>query len=152
MNKVLRLSIFCSTMIAILLLSIVIVKADGVWYDTTIMISHNFTLNGQDRDYSYDNYRLDIIPSFLEEGVIGSGKVNLTIKLIRPLYRLGIRYGTETKYEGITTFDVSNLGITNSTYAGNAGKGKRYFYFSTYGNAGAGYGSLQGTAKIYNYS
>lgn len=152
MNKILNFSVFFSSILIVLFTSLIAVKADGQWFNSTIALSHNSTLTGTERDYSYNNYRLDINPSLLEDSVACPGKVQLTIKLIRPLYRLGIKYSTELKYEGITEFAIDEIGQITSIYPGNAGAGKRYFYFSTYGSAGAGYGSIHGIANIYNYS
>ncbi|MBQ7105143.1 MAG: hypothetical protein IJN90_04730 [Bacilli bacterium] len=152
MNKLLKRSITFAVAFILMLTAGVVVKADGRWYDSTIYISHNSTLIGKERTYDYDYYRLDITPSTLLEGDLSPGQVRLYVELIRPLYRLGIKYGTQTKYSGTTTFNVSSVGTLKKIYAGNCGDGKRYFGFSTYGHDGAGYGSLSGEADIYNYT
>lgn len=152
MNKVLKNSIAFSILSIAMLMGFVSVKADGQWFNSSISISDNSTLTGQERTYSYDNYRLDIIPTALGEGPRSPGEVRIYIELIRPLYRLGIKYGTQVKYSGTTIFNVNSVGVTKSIYAGNCADGKRYFYFSTEGSWGAGYGSLSGAANIYNYS
>lgn len=153
MNKILKGSIAVAIIAVIMLSSFLVVKADGQWYNSTISISTNSTLTGKERSYSYDYYRLDITPTKLIEGDINPGYVRLVSKVIRPLYRLGIKYGTEEKASKTTNFNVSTaLNKKTSISYGNCGDGKRYLTFSTVGSWGAGYGGLTGTADIYNYS
>lgn len=153
MGKVLKRSVLCSVAVVCIMLSSIAVKADGKWFNSYIELPDNSTLNGIERSYDYGNYRLDLIPTTLEQGPRCPGQVKVYIELIRPLYRLGVKYGTQVKYSGTSTFNVStDIRKTKSIYTGNAGDGKRYFYFSTYGQSGAGYGGIYGVANIYNYS
>lgn len=149
MNKILKRSIAFAMMFAVLLSITTVAFA----YDSTMSISDNSTLVGKEVTYSKDNYRLDITPNKMVEGPRSPGQVKLYTEFIRPLYRLGIKYGQQTKYSGTITFNVSSdLNKKKSTSMGNCGDGKRYLYFSTVGAWGAGYGSLSGAVTVYNYS
>ena len=151
-KKLLKITMTLSIMAVVMLVGVVAVKADGQWFNTSISISDNSQFSGSERTYSYSKYRLDVKPNYLDAGPRSPGYVQLTIKLIRPLYRLGIQYGTETKYTGTTSFNVNTaLNVKKQISLGNCADGKRYFHFSTVGWAGGGYGALRGPAEIYNF-
>lgn len=152
MRKILKVGTTVAIALVITLTSAIAVHAAGNNYPSSISISDNSQFSGKERKYSYNNYRLDITPTSMTEGPLCPGEVQLGIKLIRPLYRLTIKYGTETKYSGTTIFKATDRNKKKSIYSGNCGDGKRYYHFSTAGEWGAGYGALSGNANIYNYS
>ncbi len=148
MNKVVKVSVMFVIVLGVYLSITTAVFA----YESTIYISDNSTLKGKEVTYSQSKYMLDIKPKLMEEGPRSPGEVQLYTEFIRPLYRLGIKYGTQTKYSGTIIFDVvKDLNKFKSTSMGNCGDGKRYLYFSTLGSWGAGYGKLSGDVVVYNY-
>lgn len=151
MNKIFKVGITFSLAFMIMLSGIAIVKADGQWYNSTISISNHSSLIGKERKYAYDYYRTDITPNYMETGAYSIYEVILNTKLIRPLYRLGIQYGSETKFEEDISFNPNATGVKRSIYMGNCGDGKRYLAFNTAKGA-AGTGAMQGLVDIYNYS
>lgn len=149
MNKVLKISLRVTFAFVLLLLTSVIVYAKN--YTSTMYISDNSTLRGQDRDYSYKKYRLDITPTAMEEGPRSPGQVILDTTLVEPHYFLGIYIsGTDLAQRNITFNVNTGLNVKKQTSFGNCGSGKRYFNFSTWGSWGAGYGSLSGNVLIAN--
>lgn len=151
MNKIFKLSVTFSLAFVIMLSGIAIVKADGRWYNSSISISNHSSLLGKERTYEFDNYRTDITPNSMETGVYSIYEVILNTRLVRPLYRLGIHYGNETKFDEDISFDPNATGIKKIIHMGNCGNGKRYLAFSTAKGA-KGTGSMQGLVDIYNYS
>lgn len=132
------------------LLSISVVYASGEWFDSSISLSHNSTLVGKERTYDYDNHRITITPTRLEYGYVYTDRVHLLIELKRPLYRLGIRYGTQTKYSGYTNYYT--VGTAKTTNTGAAGSGKRYYEFSTWTSQNqGGHGLIHGSVKMESY-
>lgn len=136
--------------VLVTLLSISIVYASGVWIDSTISLSRNSTLDGKERTYDYNYYKITITPTKLEYGYVYTDRVHLLIELKRPLYRLGIKYGTQTKYSGYTNYYT--VGTAKTTNIGSAGNGKRYYEFSTWTSQNqGGHGSITGTVRMENY-
>ena len=151
MNKILKRSIFLSLMLMLILIGNIVVKADGNWINTSISISDNSTIKRKIRTYNYSNYQIDITPTKLEAGMLLSGKVRVILEMRRPTYTLGIETGHQTKYAHYVEFDEKKgIGTTQTKKAG-CGKGKLYFYFSTLGKNGAGWGSMDADAVIKNY-
>ncbi len=151
MNKILKVGVTFSLAFVIMLSGVAIVKADGQWYNSSISISNHSSLFGKERKYAYDYYRADITPNHMETGAYSRYEVILNTRLIRPLYRLGIHYGDQTKFDQDIYFDPTATGVKKIVYMGNCGDGKRYLAFSTAKGA-AGTGSMQGLVDIYNYS
>lgn len=151
MKNLLKIGISFSLVFMFMASGIAVVRADGQWFNSTISISTHSSLIGKERQYSYDYYRTDITPNNLETGSANPSVMKLNMRLIRPLYRLGIHYGDETKYDSDISFSPSAVGVTRSVYLGNCGDGKRYFAFST-AEGYAGTGSISGQFDIYNYS
>lgn len=154
MKRTFNRTVKISIIVALFLLTNTFVYAAmcGIEIASTIYISDNSEFSGTERTYDYDNYRLDITPTSMTEGPKSPGEVRLYTELIRPLYRLGIKYGEETKYSGTIIFNTSTgLNVKKKTNLGNCGDGKRYFHFSTKGSWGAGYGALSGNVIIVNY-
>ncbi len=147
MSKVTGIALF----IIMFMIACISVYASGNYIDSTISISHNSTLTGKINDYSYNNHKISITPSKLEYGIKKgyTDKTRLDITLKRPLYRLGIRYGTETKFTGYQDYYIENIEVT--TLCGNAGKGKRYYTFSTWTGNNQGTGSLAGKVRMESY-
>ena len=151
MNKVLKISLRVSFVFVLLLLTCVVVYAKD--YKSTIAIGDNSTLRGKDRDFSYKKYRIDITPKSMMEGPRSPGQVILDTTLVEPHYFLGIYIsGTDLAEKNITFNVNTGLNVKKQTSFGNCGSGTRYFYFSTWGSWGAGYGALSGDVVIANYN
>ncbi len=152
MKKFLKTSVAFSLVMITILSGMTIVKADGQWYNTTMSISHHSTLTGKERQYSFDYYRTELTPTWMEGSSYNSSNVHLLVQLVRPLYRLGIHYSDETKYSNYENFAVGTVNQKRNIYMGNCGDGKRYLYFSTWENNNSSGGSMKGKVDIYNYS
>lgn len=151
MNKVLKISLRVSFAFILLLLTCVIVYAKD--YKSTIAIGDNSSLRGKDRDYSYKKYRIDITPKSMMEGPRSPGQVILDTTLREPHYFLGIYIsGTDLAQKQIIFNVHTGVNVKVRTEFGNQGSGTRYFYFSTLGRWGAGYGALNGDVVIANYN
>ncbi len=121
-------------------------------YESTISISTNSTLNGAERNYSYDNLKIAVTPTKLQPNPLSSypDKVRMLIEVIRPKKILGVQYDIEVKYSGYSFYSELNKAVT--TDAENVGSGTRYFYFDTQASGGLdGYGALTGNVLITNY-
>lgn len=151
MNKLLKKSLFVTIMLLVVAVGIVVSAASTV-YNTIISISDNSTLNGTVRDYSYNNYQLAITPTKLEDGQMLPGYVDLVIELRQPKTILGWEYSYDLKWSGGMQWGTNQVGVTQTRIPGNCGSGDRYFYFSTVGSWGAGYGAIDGAVAITNYS
>ena len=117
-------------------------------YPSYIKISTQSTLTGQERKYSGTNYTLKLTPAILRE-TSPYGYSRLNVRLIRPLYRLGINYGSETRYNGHV--NLYEVGKTYTIDIGNKGDGKRYFFFASR-TADDAWGSVSADAEIINYT
>lgn len=151
MKKMLKNGTFLLIMTIAIFSTIMVVNA-GVCIKTFISISHNSTLTGEKRDYNYNSYSLDITPTFLEGGPQHTSKVILGTYLYQPEYLLGIHVNsTQLAYKSIT-IPTDSVGQTTYASFGSAGSGKRFWAFSTFGNSGAGSGSIKADVIINNWT
>lgn len=149
-NKVVRNALIIDLVLIIFVITNIVVYASGEYFNSTISISHNSSLTGSVREYKYPKHKIEIIPTKLEYGYVYTDRTRVEIELMRPLYRLGIRYGEESK--GKKNADFYETGTKVTTYFLSGGKGKRYYDFSTWTARGlGGNGLIKGNVVMWSY-
>ena len=109
-----------------------------------VSISYNSSLTSSVREYKYPKHKTEIISTKLEYGYVYIDRTKVEIELMHRLYRLGIRYGEESKKNA----DFSTVTI----YFLSSGKGKRYYDFSSWTARGlGGNGLIKGNVVMWSY-